>query len=60
MELYFNVFARRIQKRAISMLINLKQEIINYMKRQKDEVNLSELYEHFSSEKHTTIRGRIN
>jgi len=27
---------------------------------QKSEVDLTELYEHFDSEKHTTIRGRIN
>ena len=40
--------------------MNLKQRIIKYMEEQKDEVNLSQLYEHFDSQKHTTIRGRIN
>jgi len=39
---------------------SLKQRIIKYMEEQKDEVNLSQLYEHFDSQKHTTIRGRIN
>ena len=39
------------------ILIN---KIINYMELEKEEVKLSQLYEHFDKEKHTTIRGRIN
>ncbi len=40
--------------------MSLKKSILEYMKNQKGEVELSQLYEHFDSEKHTTIRGRIN
>lgn len=40
--------------------MSLKSKIINYMEIQKGEVDLTQLYEHFDSEKHTTIRGRIN
>ena len=40
--------------------MSLKSKIFNYLKSKKEEVTLSELYEHFDSEKHTTIRGRIN
>jgi len=40
--------------------MSLKQKIFNYLQSKKEEVTLSELYEHFDTEKHTTIRGRIN
>lgn len=42
------------------MSLSLKKKILDYLKEQKSEVDLSQLYEHFDSEKHTTIRGRIN
>ncbi len=40
--------------------MSLKNKILKYLESQKEEVELSQLYEHFDSEKHTTIRGRIN
>jgi hypothetical protein len=40
--------------------MSLRSRIISYLESQEREVELSELYEHFDSEKHTTIRGRIN
>jgi DNA modification methylase len=39
--------------------MSLKNKILNYLGK-VGEVNLSQLYEHFDSEKHTTVRGRIN
>ena len=39
--------------------MSLKTKILNYLK-DNGEVELSELYKHFDSQKHTTIRGRIN
>jgi 16S rRNA G966 N2-methylase RsmD len=40
--------------------MSLIKKILKYMEHQEDAVELSQLYEHFDKEKHTTIRGRIN
>lgn len=40
--------------------MSLQSKILNYFKNVKEEITLTELYEHFDETKNSTIRGRIN